>query len=861
MGPTNRNIAADLTALRERLYERHRSGEGGFSIAQALTEFFDRTLMELFAQVPIDETQGIGLAATGSFGRAEMSPFSDVDLLFVHDPPNPAGLEKCANAVLYPLWDSGLEVGHAARTIDQCLEMAGRDSTILTSLLDVRPIAGSPVISKLRSRLREWIEATRPSPVLPRKTESFDGYPDTSVRVLEPDLKSSPGGLRDYHLALWGAQIALKTCTLGELAGTGVITSSRRVEVRSAMDFLLRIRHDLHFLKGRCLDRIAVEDQVEMARRLGYEGAPDPELAAAFLLDYHQAADVILRFAGQVIERARRRMEPAEPTNVFDLGDGVLLADGELMMAETNEQPDAATALRAALKAGETGHGFSERLTRKIQKLARRLDERVAEDPAIQGLFRGLLGTPNAYTGLRGLHDGSFLEVLIPEFGRITGFLPYDLYHRFTVDEHSLLAVYFLEALADDPALQSSHAAGMYRRQSRIDLLKLALLCHDVGRAGGPGHAERSARMVPLICHRLGFGDDEAAWVRRLVQHHQLLSHLAQLRDMDDPKVVAELCTAVQDPATLEALFLITYADISAVGPGLWTAWRADTLFELYFRARRKLMRQDASNPEEDSAQIKQRVQALLDNEREMGALEQYFAHAPRTAVLHAAPERIGLHVKVLAGLDGKRLEAGFLERAGGIYDIVVATADRPGLFSLISCTLASLNLNILSAYTLAMNEGMAIDHFMVEPASSGMKVTDATIKDFKTTLERLIADEMTVEEVIASRKRVFGVNKDARAKSVIVPHVDIINDASDAHTVIEVMAADRLGLLFDLTRVIWVEGLNILLARVVTEAHRVIDAFYVDLPGGGKLKAPNRIEQLRRRLLEAAAPKTPESS
>ena len=830
------------------LYERHRMAEPGYVIARGFSDFFDREIKELFSRLPESLRDSIGLAATGSYGRMEMSPHSDVDLLFIVDGAADEDVKEVIGAVCYPFWDFGIDLSHSTRGIEQGVDLAFEDPTVLTSLLDLRSLAGHEINAKMQRRLWDRLREANVSPELPRKSRALKGYPVDTVHVLEPDLKDAPGGLRDFHLALWAGQIAFHSKSLSELEAADVISGSQRVIVHSAVDYLLRIRHDLHFLKGRAQDNLAVEDQIDVAKRLGYEGAPDPDLAAALLQDYHAAATEILRFSRRVIDAAAKRHHGADVNEERDIGYGFVWCDKTILLRDMNTELTPETVMRAAMLACEHQAPFAGRLERKIRSYARRIDEWIVKDGAVREMFRSMLYSEHAYTGLRSLHDAGFLGVLLPEFGRVAGFLPYDLNHRFTVDEHSLLAVYFLEALPQDTAMQNTPVQSIYERFGRKDLVKLTMLCHDLGRAAGPGHPERAARMMPLICHRFGYSEHETWMAALLVRHHGLLSRLSQLRDIEDDKTVQELVTAVKNAEVLDALYLVTYADTVAVGPGAWTSWRSDLLLRLYRRARASFAPED--NGIDAKEQIRSRVEVMLDDSSEIAFLNSYLEQAPEGYLMTDVAERLALHVQLAVALPSGGLKAGILPRPGNTYEFAVATEDRPGLFTAIACVMTSLNLNILMAGAFSMKEGIAIDNFLVEPEHPSIVVDDSVREEFEKRLTILSAENKGFQAMLKKRKRFFLPGKAKAAGALVASQVEVFDDASDDFTVVEVTGSDRPGLLFELSRVIYEEGLNLAFAKILTETHRVVDAFYVNDSRLGKIKDRRRIDRLKARLL-----------
>jgi [protein-PII] uridylyltransferase len=847
-----------IAAHRRALLDRHRKGASGHEVCTVNSLFHDELIGEVFAHVAaLRGRPPLALCATGSYGRRELAPHSDVDLMFLLPETEAGAAGEFAHETIRLLWDAGVEVAHVARTVLQAMDLARTDPTVKTTFIDLRPLAG---VGRLHETLALAFDQLVIDGVVgvavPRTTSPVNlepGYPLSSITVLEPNLKESPGALRDFHIALWTGYLRHFKRGLAELAAAGVVSARREIEVRVAVDFLLRLRNELHFLQGRKADALRIELQGDVAEDLGYVAAGREQAIEALLRDYYHCATTVFRFSRDLVARClgngnapakkARRLIPGLTTD----GRAIDFTGGRAIAA------DPTLLLRAFRLAAERGTPLSDDALVVARGHRTLIDDAVRERPGAAAEFLGLLDAKTCAGTLRAMHECGVLGAYLPEFGALTHLVQYDVFHRFTADEHTLLAVHFLERLADDDASPET-LRDLYRELPDRRLLKLAVLLHDVGKAGGPGHLARGMRLIPLVAHRLHLDGAATKRILRLVEHHQVMNELALKRDIHDLAVLRTLVAAAGDEETLRRLYLLTYADMKAVGPGVWNEWKALLLEELYFRAHRQLQRSPDESDEEFLREVRAEHLRRLAAHVRPEVVERYFARVPERFLTWLSPERVLRHLAILDRLDLLPCVAAVhADPRVGWLELLVCSRDRAGLFSRIAGVVTAQGLNILGAQVFTLADGVVLDTFQVvaiegraapEPADLAAAV--------ERDLGRVLAGAVDVHTLIEGRPRFF----EKRAGKVAVPvAVTADNDLSRTHTVVEVIARDRPGLLFALTDAIRAAGLNIDLAKINTEAARVVDVFYVNGEGGGKVTDPKALGDLLAGLREIVRP------
>jgi [protein-PII] uridylyltransferase len=855
-----------LAAGHERMRTRHADGASGEESVRAHAAFIDDFLRLLFGLADREARAGghprtpLVLVALGGYGRGELHPASDLDLMLIHGGEVTPYVQRMAQEILYTLWDLGLRVGHACRSLDDCLALARTDLPSRTSMQAARFLAGHrPLYTTFQRTLREEVYR-KDYPEFLRQTlaERDERYRKHggSVYAQEPNVKESAGGLRDVHTALWLAYTKFGARTLRELEEKGLVTPRERAAIDQALTFLWRVRNELHFLAGTKQDVLERDLQARIAKSFGYETDPVRADVEKFMRDYYLHARTIHRVSARLIERCQeglaRRTTVSRRIRRAALADGLVVYGDRLHLAEPGAlRKDPARILRVFWHAQQLGCELDADLERAVEDAALLLEEDSwRASPELRTVFLSILRAwGRVATTLRRMHDTGVLGAYLPEFGALTCLPQYDHYHRYTVDQHSLLAVEVLEGLSPGQGPDSDELAQLVAELERPELLMLGVLLHDVGKARGAGHVAKGIPLIKTLTRRLNLDPDDRAAVEFLVEHHLLFAHTAERRDLEDPKTVERLASVVRFPAWLTMLFLLSCADIRAVGPGVWNAWRGALLRELFVKTRTRLAGRHVKPPRRAAVALRI-IQALADPSYGPAAAAHLAAMSDRY-VRSTSPQRMAAHLRLIDRLRDEPVATELFHYPDlGASDLVVVTRDTAGLFSLIAGTLAAHGVNILAAQIETRSDSIAVDTFHVNDAA-GEAILDERRWDTVTTdLRRALTGATTVEALFAEQGRAV---PGRRAEGT--GRVTVDNSLSDTYTVVDVKAPDRVGLLYLLTRTLAAQGLNIATAKIATDRDQALDAFYVTDAARRKIDAPARLAAVREAITRALTP------
>ncbi len=852
----------------DQLKARHAEGASGQESVQAHAGFMDGFLRRLFGLVSEDARRDgllpgpIVLVALGGYGRGELHPSSDIDIMVIYDGEMSPFVQRITQELLYTLWDLGLQVGHSCRSLPDCLAIARTDFPSRTSMQEARYVAGDRLLFRrfqkvLRENLYRKDFAGFLETALAERDQRYRRF-GASPYIGEPNVKESAGGLRDIHTAMWLAAAKFGARTLRELADKGLITDREQRSTDEALTFLWRVRNELHFLSGHKNDVLSRDLQPRIAANFGYADDKTALGVERFMREYYLHARVIHRVARRLIARCQetlsRRGSAQRLLRQEALADGLSFFDGRLHLAEPDGRAfreDPARLMKLFWHAHRLGCELSIDLERAVEESLDLVDERFRRAAEVRGLLLAICRNWGRVTQtLREMHDLGVLGRYLPEWDALTCLVQYDVYHKFSADQHSLLAVETLESLAPGQSAESEGLARVLTEVEKPELLILGMLLHDIGKAkGGHGHVAKGIPLIKALSARLGFAPADAATLMFLVEHHLLMSHVAQRRDIDDPKTIEQFAQAVRDPQWLRCLYLLTYADMKAVGPGILTSWHAATLWELYSRTQERLAGGRVEPP--SRAAVASRVWVELGGEGTRAGVEAHLARMSERYFVTTGAQRVAAHLRLVDRLHTEPVATELFHHPDlGFSDLVVVTRDLPGLFSLIAGTLAANGINILSAQIHTRSDGIALDTFQVNDPI-GEAVTEEprwsrTLED----LRRVIRGEQTVEALLARRHA-------GRREAEAVPgpaKVALDNQLSDSHTVVEVKCPDRVGLLYLITRTLSREGLDIGSARIATEIDHAFDAFYVTDRQGRKIEDAEATNRVREALEEALA-------
>ena len=852
---------AYLAKVNQHVEAFHRSGASGLSVCRLISESRDRLLTGLWRELFAQFKSGYCLVALGGYGRRELAPHSDLDLLLLRGPrASEKSVAPLAEELHTLLWDLGLAVGWSVRTAAETARAAEEDHTVRTALLDCRHLAGDP---HLYARLAE--DALRD--LLSRRADAFiadkakelaarrQKYGD-SIYVLEPNLKEGEGGLRDLQAALWIAQARFRARGLRELLQHSVLPRSEVDVLTAARDFLLRIRNHLHYLRGRKEDRLTFDLQEEVAAHLGYKSDERGLAVEQFMRHYYLAAKAIRRAVEDLIARCeeiKQRRGPFLPDRrlgTFKVFRGKLTLDVE---PETlTREPE--TIVRLFKVADQEQLPLYSWAKEQVVQALPALSEARAK-PEVIAEMKALLQRPDTHGDfLFAMHDLGALGAVLPEFGRVTALHQHDLYHVYTVDVHTLFAMRRLYSLREGDLVEQEPQLTRQMRDLADPLpLYLGMLLHDAGKGLGGDHSRRGAELAEQLCDRLQVTDRQKEIARFLVLEHLLMSHTAQRRDLSDPQLIANFAERVGDLDKLRCLYLLTYADISSVGPEMWTEWKAELLQELYEKAREHFSAQAPPSAEDLVSEAKREFVRGWESAVGSSQAETLGRVLPPRYFLGTDPASASLHAGLLLRARRQPLAASLRHREQLRFsELTLCAQDRPGLLAKFAGVLSAHRIDILSARITSTTDGFALDIFDVT-SPQGRLVEEDRWDASRADLVRVLTGQAAVEGILEKR-RVHRVL--SRPLPSVPTKVSVDNRASQHFSVIDVRAEDRIGLLYAIASQLAALKLEITLAKVATEAHRAIDSFYVTREGA-KLTDPGQIEAAvssLRRAIDALA-------
>jgi len=818
-------LAQPVVKLREDLGVLERAyslGHHGPWAANRRAEMVDAAIGQLFDDAGAPSS--IGLAAIGGYGRGHQLPRSDVDLLIVHDGTHGDEVAAVAERVLYPLWDGGFEVGQAVRTPHECELIAAERLDALTSMLDIRPVAGDrELVEAAASRVRA-VAAAHPVGFARSLREDADARAErfgVTAYLLEPDLKQGAGGLRDLQAVRWVAAVV----------GAALVRTAEREALEAAEEFLTRVRSALQFETDKRADRLPLELQPPIARAMGFADEPGLLAEDALMRRVFEHARAVRWIAGNVLARAEAGSAmPTEPPMPFG---------------------DLDRALEAVADAAEAGAPLDARMLDSIEATT------VPESPLwSEGTRRSFLRILRAgdagVRALDALDQLGMLAVLVPAWSPVRCRPQRDPYHRFTVDTHLTTTLAEMGRLldgADDEPL----TMGALAQSPDRDALLLGALLHDIGKIGEGSHVSAGARIAAATLDRIGVRGGVRDLVMFMVEQHLLLPDTATRRDLTDENLIIDVAARIGSPERLAALTLLASADSNATGPAAWTPWRRTLLRELVVRVQRTFDRGDmgAELAHRLTSRLEE-VRARLEGEPD-DVVERFVLRMPRAYFLAVEPERVAAHHPTIAPDVGSTEVRSVAHPASreGAYELLVVAGDRPGLLSWIAGAVALAGLSILSAQVFTTDDGVAVDLFEVEGAFE-TEIGEPRWREFRGVLRKAIEGRVSLAHRVADKQARYPTP--AMRTSVTVA---VDNEASDYSTVIEVGAPDRIGLLYDITSALAELTLDVHLAKVATYTDRVIDAFYVRDAVGGKVTDPAQVAEIEaaiRERLEAHA-------
>jgi len=826
-----------------------------------LSVLYDRARARFRASAP-DMSYRMAVVAVGGYGRGELCPRSDVDLLFLHGYKIDRFVEAMTEWMLYPLWDLGLEVGHSVRNIKETIRLADADDSIRTALLDHRLVAGDDSLYRESAReLDKFLYYSGGDRFIEKKIREMrarHAKVGSTVYLLEPNVKDGRGGLRDLQTAVWGARIKYKCDGLRELRKKGVVGARTVEAIRHDLDYLLRVRNELHYLQGKKSDVLTFEVQEQMAERFRYRALGSNQGVERFMRTYYLHAASAARLSDEIIEEVGRFLPVEGGRKPFFflkrklVGAGGILYKGKLQVKDrASFEKDPIRILEFFRSMQKTSSSLSPQARREIQTALPAVGAAFREDREAAKLFLEILSDPvHLRETLLAMNESRFLARYIPEFAPLYCKVQRDIYHVYTVDIHSIRCASVLAGI-ETSALRTKEEEEFHRIHAAVrnrGLLHLAILFHDIGKGKGHGHSRIGAEIVARIGARWGLPEQDVSDLVFLVEQHLLMANVSQRRDLHDIEMILSFADTVGTVSRLDQLYLLTYADMKEVSPDVWTQWKAMLLAELYEKGRNVLDQGALKRPFEEWAyRRREQAREMLQAEpRE--AVDRFLARVDDRYLLATPDGRLAGHCRTLAAFDGKTPVVVAIDSPeSGTTEFLVLCPDERGLFAKIAGTLSANSMNILNASISTTVDGVAMDTFYVNYLGKSLE------GDPKK--ERVIADLL---RVLRGEAAVVGFGTEPRAGKFArdrVPRyrptrVVFDNSVSSRRTVVDIFTYDRIGLLYDITSTLTALGIDISLSKISTKADQVADVFYIVDRNGERITAPDRQEEIRQALL-----------
>ncbi len=812
----------------------------------------------------------IALLGLGGYGRKEMSPYSDIDILFLRPENAPEGIYRGIRNLLYLLWDARVELGHSVRTVEECKREADNDLAVLTSLMDTRRIWGDEDIYRQLVITRERLILDTDPLELYLKIEaeihkSYDRFGHT-IYLLEPHLKEGPGSLRYIQLIAWLARMIFGCRGLDDLPIAGICGRKALEEVKVGTSFLAEVRTRLHFLAGRRDDRLKFDAQDRLAVQMGFKDSPEHRDVEGFMREYYRHAATLDFFGRRVLARVRLFLRPKIATGLkrLKLDDSFYIGAGGINHFHPNNfGTHPKTLIHAFQKIAETGCDLDIRLVDLILKRLRSWGEEVTSDGEANSLFLNMFRRSGSVArALKAMMKIGLLERFVPEFAWVRFRPQHDVYHQYTVDLHTIAVVENIDSFnrpSEDPEDALLHT--IFSKLEDKEVLYLAGLFHDIAKGKGPGHEVRGEETARSALGRLGLPAEHIDEVCFLIRNHLAMTHLAFKKDLHDEALVGRFAETVMHKRRLDLLMLLTHADLRAVGPTALSSWRKMLLDELYYRTLDVIEGEGLGGEDLGDwiKQIKAVVHDLVPSEHRGPSLEHFLASAgsryfldfyPGVIVEHYLDLKNYLATHEITSLGLGDMIARKVDHQRPAYSsITLITRDRPGLFFRISGTLSVNRINILGAWSHSIGD-IAVGTFHVNDIPEGTLDDPERWERFCADFGRVISGEADVDELMAAR-RPMRKPFSAASRPRFPLKVEIDNAASDRATIIEVNAHDRPGLLYDITRRLTALGLNIVVTKITTEVDQAADIFYVQDENGLKVIDFDRLEEIRTSLHE----------
>lgn len=856
-----------IARIREKAKGLFQTGVPGIQVASAITEGFDKFLVQLAEETLLQYSEqersnipALGaIVAIGGTGRGDMAPYSDIDLLFLHESNGTESFVQFVTSYVQSCWDSTIHLGHSTRDIPTCIALARQDPQIATPLVEARLLWGNESLFNrlvaqfkqkvLFSRRRKFIEGC-----LEAREAGWSEY-GPPAQELEPDIKSSSGGLRDLHLIRWIGYSRYGVKDVDSLRLKGALTKEDARKLKQAWEFLTRLRIDLHFSAGSEQDRLTKDEQLRIAEERGFKGNEHQRPVEEFMQQYFEfsseMATITRRFVA--LERPRSLMEKTRDLVVGHRAEGMFyvssdrieVADRYLSQVchsvESMLQMYKAAALYGVLPSPKV----ADAIKRNLGKPPVELSTRSAK--AFIDIFRckSALG-PN----LRSMFQTGLLDLVIPQVTHIRNLLQFNQYHHFTVDEHTLRAVETVVGFEHD----EGPVGAAYREIRHKEIIHLAVLLHDIGKGMGGDHSEIGAEIAVQVGHRLHLPEYQIEQIALLVKLHLVMADIAFRRDITDPELIVNFSRQIGSPDVLRMLYVLTVADVTAVGPGTWTSWKGNLLTEFFDRclvilSGKRYVFDEQQRIEETRRKVSVCLESRQGDEHTVDWVARQLRGFSAYYLTCTPPEQIADDLQVMQRIDQGDVEvvaSWDAETTSMEYRVITGNPDfQAGCFHKMTGVLTAKRLGILSADINTTASGVIIDSYRVTDSDYQGEPPRSRVKEIADALRAVLRNEMSVEQLFQKNTRFTGASS-VKPTSELPQLVKIDNDSSDSRTIFDVFATDRPGLLYTLAKALFDLKVSVDMAKISTHFDQVIDVFYVQEQDGSRIVERERLEAIR---------------
>ncbi len=857
-------LRQEVDAIRQMVRKRLDQLSTGIQASAALAQATEKFVIDRWNTAIEERAVGLrsrleacaAIVAVGGSGRGDVAPYSDVDLLFLHTTESPQQFENCVAQVVRDCWDAGLKLGHSVRTPQDTLRTAKSDPQFATTLVDARCLWGSQDVvdrtlrlyqkSVLRNRRSQFIDAC----IVERDKERVTH--GATVQQLEPDVKRSLGGLRDLHLIRWVGAAHYGTSDIDSLKLLGALSPDDARRLTLAHEYVTSVRHRLHLAAGRPQDVLTREDQLRIAEQRGIPGTAGQRPVERFMQEYFQHSMAIAEIAARFVQRHRRLPMAQRVVNfvmshrvddIYRVGPEFIDIPRRLRAKHCRTLEDI---LRLYVTAGLHRVKLSSSLAEDVKATAKNFSDEPLSVEASR-LFLEFLSHPGQLGHLmRSLHDTGVLEAVLPALRHIRCLLQFNQYHSYTVDEHTLRTIEAAESFL----LDTGPLGQAYREIPHKELLHLALLLHDAGKGFEEDHSEVGRRLAWEATQRLGLPEHQRDLLVFLVHRHLLMATLAFRRDTTDPEVLLNFNYEVGSPDALRMLFVLTAADISAVGPGVWNDWKGELLAALYDRSMiwlsgKSYLFEEPTRLQRTFADVQRQLNPTPE---EADVWRRRLEMLPTHYLLATPPERIAADLVITQRLAESDIavESKYDSETRTVeYRVFVHESVSAGCFHKLTGVLSAKRMEILSAQICTTTDGLVIDSYRVRDHDHDGEVPDYRQTDVAKSVQQALRGELDVEKLFESRSR-FASNIAQGPVSNLPMRVVIDNETSDKYTILDVFAHDRPGLLYRIARTLFEWQLSVVLAKISTHFDQVVDVFYITDSAGHKISDGERLKQLR---------------